>query len=66
MTSGINGIAEEDVYVQDVAREIEATYAYEPIPPELGNVVVPDVALDTVSLGEATIYNCLLSTHWGQ
>ena len=49
----------------EVAREIEATYAgYEPIPPELGDVVVPDVALDTRGFGEVTISSCLLSTHW--
>jgi hypothetical protein len=36
-----------------IAREIEATYpGYEPIPPELGNEVVPDVDV----LGGSTIY----------
>lgn len=50
---------------QEVAREIEATYAgYRPIPPEIGDVVVRDVALDTRGFGEVTIANCLLSTHW--
>lgn len=59
------GIPDEEPYVQDVAREIERAYpGYEAIPPELGNVVVPDVALDTVRLGDATIYQCLLGTHW--
>jgi hypothetical protein len=59
------GTSDEEPYVHDVAQEIERAYpAYEPIPPELGNVVVPDVALDTVGLGEATIYHCLLGTHW--
>jgi hypothetical protein len=49
----------------EVAREIEATYAgYQTIPPEIGDVVVPDVALDTRGFGEVTIANCLLSTHW--
>ena len=43
------------------AREIEATYpGYEPIPPEIGNEVVPDVDV----IGGATIYVCLLSTVW--
>jgi hypothetical protein len=47
----------------DLAREIEATYpGYEPIPPELGNEVVPDV----VSLGKTTIYECLLSEFWAR
>jgi hypothetical protein len=56
---------DEAPHVQEVAREIEATYGYAPIPPEIGNVVVPDVALDTVPLGEVTIYDCLLSAQWG-
>lgn len=59
------GTPDEEPYVQDVAQEIESAYpGYEPIPPDLGDVVVPDVALDTVGLGEATIYHCLLGTHW--
>jgi hypothetical protein len=45
----------------DLAREIEATYpGYEPIPPELGSEVVPDVGIP----GETTIYRCLLSDGW--
>lgn len=48
---------------RDLAREIEATYrGYQPIPPEIGTVVVPDVALDDRALGRATVYDCLLST----
>jgi hypothetical protein len=57
------GRLEEEPYVREVAREIEATYrGYEPIPPELGNRVVPDVGLDARPLGKATIYDCLCST----
>lgn len=57
------GRPEEEPYVREVAREIEATYrGYEPIPPELGNMLVPDVGLDARPLGEATIYDCLCST----
>ncbi|MFT3776043.1 MAG: hypothetical protein QM820_62660 [Minicystis sp.] len=56
---------DEEPCARDVAREIEATYrGYEPVPPELGNVVVPDVALDTVGPGEVTVYDCLLLSHW--
>jgi hypothetical protein len=48
-----------------MAREIDATYpGYRPIPPELGNEVVPDVAIDTVSMGKATIFMCLFSPKW--
>ncbi len=59
------GLSDEEPYVRDVAQEIEATYGYEPIPPHLGNVIVPDVAFDAVGLGKAKIYDCLLSTAWG-
>lgn len=58
-------VAIDEPYVQDVTREVQATYrGYELVPPELGNVQVPDVALDTVGMGEVTIYNALLSTDW--
>ena len=59
------GTPDEEAYARDVAQEIERAYpGHEPIPPELGDMVIPDVALDTVGLGEATIYHCLLGTHW--
>jgi hypothetical protein len=59
------GVAADDPVASDIAREIEATYpGYEPIPPELGKEVVPDVAMDAVMLGEATIHVCLLSLVW--
>lgn len=54
----------EEPAASDLAREIEATYGYEAIPPEIGNLVVPDVTLDTRLFGEATIYDCLLSVVW--
>ena len=48
-----------------IAEEIEATYpGYQPIPPELGNEVVPDVAMHGVLMGEATIGICLFSIVW--
>jgi hypothetical protein len=59
------GAPGEEPAASDIAREIEATYpGYEPIPPELGNEVVPDVAPDPRLLGEATIYECLLAIAW--
>jgi hypothetical protein len=59
------GHPSEEPTASDIVREIEATYVgYEPIPPELGDVVVPDVALDRVDFGNVTVYDCLLSTEW--
>jgi hypothetical protein len=59
------GIPEEEPVTREIAREIEATYpGYRPIPQELGNEVVPDVAMDWASMGEATIYVCLFSDVW--
>ena len=55
----------EEPAATDIGREIEDTYVgYEPIPPELGDLVVPDVALDCRNFGKATIYDCLLTTTW--
>jgi hypothetical protein len=48
-----------------LAQEIEATFpGYEPIPPELGYEVVPDVCLDGRYFGEVTTYHALLSQEW--
>jgi hypothetical protein len=59
------GAPGEEPAALELAREIEASYpAYKPIPPELGNEVVPDVTLDKRLFGEATIYDCLLSQDW--
>jgi hypothetical protein len=52
---------EEEPAALDLAREIEATYrGYEPILPEFGNEVVPDVGC----FGKETIYRCLFSSFW--
>jgi hypothetical protein len=56
------GIPEEELVAREVVREIEATYpGYQRIPPELGNEIVPDVAMVGALMGEATIYTCLFS-----
>jgi hypothetical protein len=61
------GAPGEDLAALDLAREIEATYpGYEPIPPELGDEVVPDVTLDKRLFGEATVYDCLLAQEWAE
>lgn len=62
---GIRDGGEPDEIPAAVAEEIEATYpGYRPIPPELGNEVVPDVDMDGVSMGQATIDMCLFSVVW--
>jgi hypothetical protein len=62
---GIHDAGEPDEKPAAIAAEIEATYpGYRPIPPELGNEVVPDVDMDGVMMGEATIYICLFSHVW--
>jgi hypothetical protein len=62
---GIHDRGEPDEKPAAITEEIEATYpGYQPIPPELGNEVVPDVAMDMASFGEATIYIFLFSSVW--
>ena len=60
-----SGALDEDEIVRDIAREIEATYpGYRPIPPELGNEIVPDVEMNGAEFGQATIYICIFSKVW--
>jgi hypothetical protein len=62
---GIHDRGERDEKPAGIAAEIEATYpGYRPIPPELGNEVVPDVEMNGALMGEATIYICLFSGVW--
>ncbi|WP_437895666.1 hypothetical protein [Sorangium sp. So ce124] len=55
---------DEQPYAAGIAQEIEATWGYERMPPEVGNVVVPDVATNLRHLGEARLYDCLFSDAW--
>ena len=52
---------EEQSYAAWITGEIEATWGFERMPPEVGKVIVPDVATDRRGLGEATLYDCLFS-----
>lgn len=52
---------DEQPYALQIAREIEATWSYERMPPEVGKVVVPDVETNARRFGEATLYDCLFS-----
>jgi hypothetical protein len=51
-------------YARGLAQEIEAAYGYEPMPLEVGRVGVPEVSTNRRAMGEATIYDCLLSDDW--
>ncbi|WP_437592022.1 hypothetical protein [Sorangium sp. So ce1000] len=55
---------DEQPYAAWIAQEIEATWGYERMPPEVGNVVVPDVATNLRRLGEARLYDCFFSDAW--
>lgn len=53
-------------YTQALIEEILSTFGghYEPMPPDVGKVIVPEVATSVRAFGEATLYNCLLSDYW--
>ncbi|AUX34113.1 uncharacterized protein SOCE836_062810 [Sorangium cellulosum] len=55
---------DEQPYATWIARDIELTWGYERMPPLVGELIVPDVATDSRSLGEATLYDCLFSDNW--
>jgi hypothetical protein len=62
---GIHDRGEPDEKPAAIAAEIEAVYpGYQQIPPEIGNELVPDVAMEGASMGEATIYMCIFSEVW--
>ncbi|HEX2568354.1 MAG TPA: hypothetical protein VH877_02265 [Polyangia bacterium] len=57
--------ADEEPYVQEIVREIEATYAgYEPMPPEVGNGLVLDVVTGLNTIGTTKLYHCLFTDDW--
>jgi hypothetical protein len=59
------GIPDEERVASEIAREIEATYpGYKPIPPEIGNEIVTDVAIPGMVFGDVTIHICLFSKVW--
>jgi hypothetical protein len=55
---------EEAPVAEWIAREIEATFNVERMPPEIGKVIVPEVATQLRLTGEATIYDCLFTHDW--
>jgi hypothetical protein len=50
--------AEEQSYASWIAHEIESTFGCEPMPPEVGTVLVPDIMVD---MRGATLYDCLFT-----
>src|SRR5262249_25389967 len=47
-----------------VTDQPERTFGCERMPPEVGNVIVPDVETTSRRFGEARLYDCLLSDDW--
>lgn len=47
-----------------VARAIESIWAdFEPLPPDVGRILVPDVSTNLRMLGAATLFDCLMTDH---
>ncbi len=56
---------DEEPFANAISEEIETTFpGYEPIPPEVGLTVIPDVQAGGKWFGEATIFTCLFSDNW--
>ncbi len=59
-------LPDERPYAEWIAREIEAIFGCEPMPPEVGTVLVPDLATPQLP-GEVRLYDCLFSANeWGR
>jgi hypothetical protein len=61
---GLDPSPDEQPYAAWIARDIEATFGYERMPPEVGKVLVPDVSTVRRDLGGVTLYDCLFSDAW--
>jgi hypothetical protein len=55
---------DEEPYAAWLAREIKVTFGCDRMPPEVGNIVVPDISIVGRAAGEATLYDCLFSDIW--
>jgi hypothetical protein len=57
---------DEEPYARIVTEEILAVFpGYEPMPPEIGNIIVPDVVAGTKPMGKTTLFHCLFTDVWG-
>lgn len=53
---------DEEPYARVIAEEIEATFAgHEPMPAEVGKIMVPDVVAGRGWMGDNSLYDCLFS-----
>lgn len=52
---------DERSYAEWIAREIEATFGCEPMPRQIGTVIVPDIVTESRKIGEVRLYDCLFS-----
>jgi hypothetical protein len=52
---------EERPYAEWIAREIEATFGCERMPPEVGTVLVPDLTVNSNLVRQIRLYDCLFS-----
>ncbi|XXT21530.1 hypothetical protein WME94_08195 [Sorangium sp. So ce429] len=59
--AGFDLLADELPHAEWIAREIEMSFGCERMPPEIGTILVPDVAVNLRTLGEATLYDCLFT-----
>lgn len=56
---------DEEPHARTLTEEILAVFpGYEPMPPEIGNIVVPDVVAGVKPLGKTTLYHCLFTDAW--
>jgi hypothetical protein len=55
---------DEQPYGAWISRELEATFGCERMPPEVGNMIVPDVSTNRRFRSDARLYDCLFSDHW--
>jgi hypothetical protein len=56
--------AEEEPYARVLAEEIERTFGYEHLPPEIGKEVIPEIITPQSGVGTTTLYDCLFMGHW--
>lgn len=57
---------DEEPYARIITEEILSVFpGYEPMPPEIGNIVVPDVVAGTKLMGKTTLFHCLFTDVWG-
>lgn len=56
---------DEKADAQIMIDEMKLLFAeHEPMPPEIGNIVVPDVMAGNQELGKATLYHCFFTDSW--